>query len=104
MEISAKAGQPARLAASRVAWATVKIKRPQRVYGTKALPDELTLRAVRVEEVDPPPNVKSIVWLLLTTHEVETLADALQILEWYRARWTVDIDQAWRLSRFCGWG
>jgi hypothetical protein len=60
--------------------------------------------AVHVEEIDPPPNEKPIMWLLLTTHKVESLADALLIVEWYRARWTIDIDQAWRLSRFCGWG
>jgi hypothetical protein len=90
IEIPAKAGQPARSAATRVAWTTVTIKRPNRVYGTKELPDQLTLRAVRVEEVDPPPGVKPVMWLLLTTHEVETVADAQQILEWYRARWTIE--------------
>jgi len=26
------------------------------------------------------------------------------VLDLYRLRWRIDIDQAWRLSRFCGWG
>jgi hypothetical protein len=38
-------------------------------------------------------------WRLLTTHAVTTLADARQITRFYRERWTIDIDQAWRLSR-----
>jgi hypothetical protein len=29
---------------------------------------------------------------------------AAQIIKLYSKRWTIDIDQAWRLSRFCGWG
>jgi hypothetical protein len=29
---------------------------------------------------------------------------ARQIMDLYAKRWTIDIDQAWRLSRFCGWG
>jgi hypothetical protein len=33
-------------------------------------------------------------WRLLTTHEVTTLAQARQIVIWYRMRWTIDIDQA----------
>ena len=29
---------------------------------------------------------------------------AAEIVALYGKRWTIDIDQAWRLSRFCGWG
>ena len=29
-------------------------------------------------------------WLLLTTHAVETLKDALRTVGWYRARWTIE--------------
>src|SRR6202167_5846301 len=32
------------------------------------------------------------------------LLSAPQIIKLYSKRWTIDIDQAWRLSRFCCWG
>jgi hypothetical protein len=104
IDIPAKPGRPARSAQVRVAFARVELERPGRVYKAGRLPQSIPVFAVHVEEIDPPPNEKPIMWLLLTTHKVESLADALLIVEWYRARWTIDIDQAWRLSRFCGWG
>jgi len=46
--------------------------------------------AVRVEEIDPPVGVRPVLWILLTTHKVESLEDALRIVGWYRARWTIE--------------
>ena len=43
-------------------------------------------------------------WVILVTSlapEAFTTADVLAL---YRLRWRIDIDQAWRLSRFCGGG
>ena len=88
--IPAKAGQPARMAQTRVNYQEIEIVRPSRGYDLKRLPPKLKLNAVRVEEVDPPEGVKPILWLLLTTHEVASLEDALQIVGWYRARWTIE--------------
>jgi len=100
---SAKGGKPARTAQTRVSWKEVEFVRPRSGHDVKRLPPRVKLRAVRVEEVDPPKGVKPVLWLLLTTHSVESLEDALQIVSWYRARWTIDIDQTWRLSRIKGW-
>ena len=58
---------------------------------------------VDVTEVDAPPGVEPLHWRLLTTHAVTTVAEAQEIVRWYRLRWTIDIDQAWRLSRTNGW-
>ena len=88
--IPAKAGQPARKAPTRVSWREVEILRSSHGHDLQKLPPSLEIRVVRVEEVDPPDGVKPVLWLLLTTHKVETLADALRIVDWYRARWTVE--------------
>lgn len=90
IEIPAKAGRPARLAPTRIAFAEVHIERPRRVYAAGRLPASIPVFAVRVEEADPPPGEKPILWLLLTTHRVESLADALAVVEWYRARWSIE--------------
>jgi hypothetical protein len=36
--------------------------------------------------VDPPPGVEPLHWRLLTTHEVTTVAEAQEIVRWYRLR------------------
>lgn len=90
IEIPARPGQPARKARTHVSWRRIEIKRPERVYGGDALPASVALTGVRVEEIDPPPGVKPVLWLLLTTHAVDDVAGALQIVEWYRARWTIE--------------
>jgi hypothetical protein len=90
VRVPAKPGRAAREAATRIAWAEVEIERPQRTYAAEGLPDKLTLRALHVEEVDPPAGAEPVRWLLLTTHEIADLDDAIEIVGWYRARWIVE--------------
>ncbi|HXZ15805.1 MAG TPA: IS4 family transposase [Roseiarcus sp.] len=98
--ISAKDGRPARKARTRVSWQEIEAPRPRVGFEVERLPPTVKLNAVRVEEIDPPAGVKPIVWLLLTTHPVETLEDALRIVGWYRARWT--IEQVFRVMKSQG--
>ncbi len=88
--IPAKSGQPARMAQTRVSWQEVEFVRPRGGHDVKRLPPTVKLRAILVEEIDPPEGIKAILWLLLTTHPVGRLEDALQIVGWYRARWTIE--------------
>jgi hypothetical protein len=90
VRIPAKPGRAARESATRIAWAEVEIERPRRTYAAGGLPEKLTLRALHVEEVDPPPGAEPVTWLLLTTHEIADIDDAMEIVEWYRARWTIE--------------
>jgi hypothetical protein len=89
IDVPAKAGQPARKAHTRVSYASVEIARSHYVHD-KALPKSLTLQAIRVEEIGAPEGVKPVEWLLLTTHAVASLAQALRVVGWYRARWTIE--------------
>jgi Transposase DDE domain len=90
IRIPAKPGRAAREAATRIAWAEVEIERPRRTYAAKELPEKLMLRALHVEEVDPPEGAEPVTWLLLTTHEIAGLDEAIEIVGWYRARWIVE--------------
>ena len=67
----------------------VKIRRP---IALKAFdyPPSVTLKAVEVEEICPPTGQKPIHWRLLTTHDVLSLEQALQIIEWYKWRWWIE--------------
>jgi len=90
IDIPAKPGQPARSARTRVSWHEIEILRGRSSFGIDGLPPSIKLRAVRVEELDPPEGVEPVVWMLLTTHEVGDLAQAVRIVNWYRARWTIE--------------
>ena len=56
----------------------------------KDLPASVELRFVEVVERHPPKGAKPIHWLLLTTHAVDNLADAWQIVAWYKLRWIIE--------------
>ena len=88
--ILAKDGRPAREARSRVSWLKIEAQPPRVGFDVERLAPTIQLNAVRVEEINPQAGVKPIVWLLLTTHAVETLKDALRTVGWYRARWTIE--------------
>src|SRR5260370_41743752 len=42
-------------------------------------------------EFDPPAGVKPIEWRLLTNRAATTLDEAIELIEWYRARWEIEI-------------
>src|ERR1700722_3167935 len=44
------------------------------------------------------------IYRLVTTILDPTMASAEELAALYHERWEIDIDQAWRLSRFCCWG
>jgi hypothetical protein len=51
----------------------------------------VSLWAVQVREVDPPAEVEAIEWLLLTTVAVETVDDAIERVQWYSCRWSIEV-------------
>jgi hypothetical protein len=42
-------------------------------------------------EVGAPPGVKPIEWRLLTNRSAETLAAVVELIDWYRARWEIEL-------------
>lgn len=89
IEVPAKPGQKPRTATVAVGFGEVDIKRPARLpRGT--LPDAVTMTVVVVREVSPPAGADPVRWVLLTTHAVESLDQALTVVGWYRKRWLVE--------------
>lgn len=56
----------------------------------KDLPATVALNFVEVIERHPPKDAEPIHWLLLTTHAVRNVADAWQIVAWYKQRWIIE--------------
>jgi len=59
---------------------------PRGEHGSEPLP----VWIVRVWEPDPPAGEEPIEWRLITNVPVETLEDALQIIQWYTCRWIIE--------------
>jgi hypothetical protein len=84
-----KISRAERTAVVAVRFGEVTVRRPS--GADKSLPAVLTLRVVDVREVDPPEDARDrIHWCLLTTHAVQTAADAIEIVRWYRLRWIIE--------------
>lgn len=50
----------------------------------------LQLHVVRVWEPHPPIDERPVEWLLYTTEPIGSAEQVLQVVDWYRARWTIE--------------
>ena len=76
----------ARTAKLAVRYAQVTLKPPR----GKGL-DPVTIWAVHAKEVDYPPGVKRVEWMLLTTVAASTFDEACERLGWYARRWGIEV-------------
>ena len=83
-----RSAHKARLA---IRFGEVEIKKPKNCSDKKA-PRSIKLRVVDIKELPESVigNEEPIHWCLLTTHEVKTYADALNIMKWYCLRWNIE--------------
>ncbi len=57
----------------------------------------ITLNAVLAEEINPPKGETPLKWLLLTSEPVESLAQALRVIDIYTHRWRIEeFHKAWK--------
>jgi hypothetical protein len=68
----------------------------QEVYCQRvALPDRrgatVDVTCLIAREIDAPPGVKPIEWRLLTNRAATTLEAAAELIDWYRARWEIEL-------------
>lgn len=80
----ARQGRSAQLA---IAVSRVRLQRPNN-RGT-SLPKTLELTFVRAWEPNPPPGEKPVDWMLITTEPAD-LSSAERVVDWYRARWSIE--------------
>ena len=52
--------------------------------------DLVPVWAIHMRETAPPEGAKRIEWYLLTTVEITTATEAMQIVEYYTLRWRVE--------------
>lgn len=89
LEVRAQKNQPARTARIEVRCAPIIMPRPTTgvsPYVARCGMQEIRMGAVEVHEVQAPKGVKPLRWVLLTSENVSTFADAWKIIEWYERR------------------
>ncbi len=98
-ELPARPGRPKRQVQLAIRFCAVELKQPARGRDPRD-PRSIPVFAVEAREIDPPSEKDAICWRLLTTHEVTSLAQAVQIVECYRCRWA--IEQLFRILKSQG--
>jgi len=78
-----------RVAVMEVKILTTTVQRTERAMKDLA-PQTQTITIVETKEINPPPHIDPLHWMLITSCKVNTLEDALQIISWYEARWSIE--------------
>jgi hypothetical protein len=89
LELPKRMDRAARKAHLCLRFGTVVLERPAKT-GAPDLPKSVGLSFVEVIEPHPPQGAEPVHWLLLTTHALGSVADAWQIVAWYKQRWIIE--------------
>lgn len=84
--VPGRGGRPPRIAELEIRFAPLKVRPPTRIRG-----EALDLWGIHAIEPNPPKGVEAVEWLLLTTVPTTTFEEALERLEWYAARWNIEV-------------
>lgn len=87
LRVPRREGQPARQAVLEVRCQGAELKPPKRKGG---LP-KVQMWAVLAREANPPPGIKPVEWMLLSTLPVENFEAAVEKLRWYAGRWGIEV-------------
>jgi hypothetical protein len=79
---------------SREAWLNVRftaveIQRPDKLKA-QDYPERIKLYAVEARESNPPKGQKPVHWRWMTTHEIGSFEQALQVIKWDCWRWRIE--------------
>ena len=92
--VEQRGGRRARQAKVALRSLSVTLQAPaDRPAGSASLP----VNAVLAEEIDPPPDVEALRWILLTSEPVASAEHALQVVRYYELRWRIEeYHKAWK--------
>lgn len=52
---------------------------------------KVSVTCIVAREISAPAGTKPVEWRLLTNREAPTVADVIELIDWYRARWEIEI-------------
>lgn len=68
----------------------ITLPRPKNFGKHSGLSKSLTLNLVSIREVSTPRNAKPVMWTLITSEPIASVADVERIVDAYRARWVIE--------------
>jgi len=89
IELRERINRRPRAAHLSIRFGSMTLQRPRNTI-EKGLPDTIRVSVVELREPRPPKNAEPVHWILLTTHAIETLDQAWQIVRWYQQRWIIE--------------
>lgn len=89
IELRERINRRPRAAHLSIRFGSMTLRRPRNTI-EKGLPDTVPVHVVELREPHPPKDAEPVHWILLTTHAIETLGQAWQIVRWYQQRWTIE--------------
>ncbi len=89
VRIGAREGNPSREAKLEVRALPVRLRTP--AGKAPGMPEFLDVQLVEARESDPPEGIDPVHWILVGDLPVGDFAQAVEKLEWYAKRWTVEI-------------
>jgi IS4 transposase len=98
LKIKGKPGVKSRQATLEIRFAKVSIAAPKNRKVSEQDPESVEMYVVEAKE--PSDKKNAICWRILTSHPVDTLEQALQVIEWYACRWW--IEELFRLMKSQG--
>jgi len=87
LQLPRRGARAARIARLAISYARVELRPPQRLGKLKPV----VLWAVLAREIDAPAKLSALEWMLLTTCEVSSFAQAVEKLAWYTQRWGIEV-------------
>lgn len=101
LELSATQKRSKRTASIHLKFGQVELLRPSS-HPDKTLPEKISVSVIQAKEdaSSVPSGEDSVHWLLLTSHAVQSIEQALQIVRWYCERW--NIEQTYRIVKLQG--
>jgi hypothetical protein len=89
VEVKRSPEHSARLAKLTIRFASFDIQVPSHHIGRLQL-KPVRLQVILVTEENPPPATNPIIWLLITSLEINSLEDAAKCVQWYSSRWLIE--------------
>jgi hypothetical protein len=78
-----------RTATMQVRVVSVEIMRPKRAMKTLSSSTK-RVNVIETKEINAPEGIEPLSWTLMTSLEVVHVDDAIQVIEWYSARWAIE--------------
>ncbi len=88
LELEATKTSKARTAHLAISFGTVRLLPPRMQEKTDLRP--IVVHVVRVWEPEPAQGIEPLAWMLLTSVPTQSVEQAWERVEWYRARWLVE--------------